>query len=183
MMKNINEEKISKLVVFVLAQQRFALPLSIVDRIVQIVEITHLPKMPEYIMGVINIRGEIIPVVNIRKLFNLPDKKIELSDQLLITKTSVRKIALWVDSTDRVVELEKSEIVNFDEIMQGMEYVQGVFKLDNGMVLIHDVDKFLSTEELILLKKVLEKQEDEKQKKALFLKQENEDAINKNKKS
>ena len=96
--------KLNKLVVFRLDAQRFALYLSNVERIVRIVEINPLPKAPEYILGTINFQGKFIPVVNIRKLFLLPERDIDLNDQLIIANTSMRTVALWVDSVSDVVE-------------------------------------------------------------------------------
>jgi purine-binding chemotaxis protein CheW len=141
-------EKIKKLIVFSIDNQRFALYLSAVEKVVQVVEICPLPKMPDYIHGIINLHGEIIPVINTRFLFDMPMNEIELSDQLIIVKTSSRKLALLVNSTHEIIEIKKDEIVKSDNIIYGGKFVQGVIKLEDGMVLINDVDKFLSPEEL-----------------------------------
>ena len=168
-------KKLNKLVVFHLDDQLFALSLPTVDRVVRIVEITSLPKAPDYIKGIINFHGEIIPVVNIRMLFNLPEREIELSDQLIIAKTSMRTVALWVDSIDEVIEMADEDIVKSEKILLGIDYVEGVFKLDNGIVLIHDLDQFLTIEEISLLKAALKKQrEKEKNMELLKKKKDNE---------
>ena len=154
-----------KLVIFKIAQQGFALLLSNIERIVQIVEIKRLPKMPEHVSGIINLHGEIIPVINLRFLFNLPKKEIELSDQLIIANTSTRKIALLVDSTQDVVEFSEDKIIKSDKIMLGIQYIKGVIKLDGGMVFFNDLDKFLKPEELELLETSLKDNTKEKIKK------------------
>jgi purine-binding chemotaxis protein CheW len=69
------------LVVFTLDARRYAVPLSTVERIIRAVEITPLPQAPEIVLGVINVQGRIIPVVNTRKRFRLPECDIRLSDQ------------------------------------------------------------------------------------------------------
>ncbi|MBI9068209.1 MAG: chemotaxis protein CheW [Salinivirgaceae bacterium] len=140
-----------KLITFKLANQTFALPLADVERVIQVVEMRKLPKTPKSICGIINMHGEILPVINIRLLFMLPVREIELSDQLIIATISSRKVALLVDSTHDVVEIDEEEIIKADKIMFGMKYVTGVVKLENNMVLINDIAKFLSPEELTKL--------------------------------
>lgn len=127
--------------------QRYALPLAQVERVIRAVEIIPLPKAPEIIAGVINVRGQVIPVVNIRKRFRLPDREIMLSDQFVIARTSRRPVALVADGTDGVIELPEHRVVRAEKILPDMDYVEGVAKLDDGMILIHDLDKFLSFQE------------------------------------
>ena len=152
------EKNVNKLVLFWLDNQRFALNLASVVRVVRMVEISPLPKAPEYIMGIIDFQQKIIPVVNIRKLFHLTDRDIDLNDQLIIANTSMRTVALWVDTVSDVVDLSESEINKAEKIMMGIEYVEGVFKFDDGMVLLHDLDQFLTIEEINLLKTALKRQ-------------------------
>ena len=146
-----------KYVVFQLTNQRFALPLTVVEQVVQVVEICPWPKMPDYIHGIINLHGEIIPVINIHFLFGLPAKEIELSDQLIIAATSSRKLAILVNSSHEVLELEDDKVVNSDKIMFEMIYIQGVMKLENGMVLINNIEEFLCPENLRKLEESLKK--------------------------
>jgi len=135
------------LLVFNLDEQRYALLLSNVERIVRVVEITSLPKAPEIVFGVINVRGEIIPVVNIRKRFRLPEREIALSDHLIIAKTSRRAVALLADRVGQVLEVLENKIISAKKILPAMDYVEGVVKLEDGLILIHDLEKFLSLEE------------------------------------
>lgn len=140
-------EEVEQLLVFTLDQQRYALRLSAVDRVVRMIEITSLPKAPDIVLGLINIGGRIIPVVNTRKRFRLREHEIGLKDQLIIVKSSTRPVALLADAVAGVIERANKLIVPADSIVPGLEYVQGVLKLDDGMVLIHDLDRFLSLEE------------------------------------
>lgn len=140
-------DKLNQYVVFILDGQQYALHLYIVERILRIVEITPLPKAPEIVMGVINAGGEVIPVVNIRKRFRLSEREIDLNDHLIIANTSRRTVALMVDTVAGVNKYSEQEIIAADEVLPGLEYVEGVAKLREGMILIHDIDKFLSLEE------------------------------------
>lgn len=136
--------KIDQVVVFTLEGQQYALPLSAVERIVHAVEITPLPKAPDIVLGMINMQGKIIPVINIRKRFRLPEREMKLRDQLIVANTSRQTVALVADEVSGVIERSEQEIISAEKIFPGMEYVKGVVKLEDGMILIHDIDKFLS---------------------------------------
>lgn len=135
--------------------QRYALSLAQVERVIRAVEITPLPQAPEIITGVINVRGRVIPVVDIRKRFRLPVREITLSDQFVIARTSRRLVALVADGTDGIMELPEHRVVRAEKILPDLEYVEGVAKLDNGMILIHDLDTFLSLQEEKTLERAL----------------------------
>ncbi len=146
----------SQFVVFVLDEQRYALHLSTVETIVRAVEITILPKAPEIILGVLNMQGRIMPVVNVRKRFRLAEREIALSDRFIIARTSRRFVALVVDSVQGVIERAKHEVVAAGEILPQAEYVEGVVKLPEGLVFIHDLDAFLSLDEKRILDEAME---------------------------
>lgn len=153
-------EKAVKLVVFKLFDHRFALKIDCVDSIVPIVEIDLLPNMPDYIAGVINFHGEIVPVINMHILLNISEKPLELSDQLILVKSKSSRYALWVDKTDEVITAFDTDIVNADDIVEGVPFLKAILKGKDGMIFINDVDKFLSSEELFLLNKALKEKED-----------------------
>ncbi|MBI4523304.1 MAG: purine-binding chemotaxis protein CheW [Deltaproteobacteria bacterium] len=139
--------KSNDLVVFTLDEQRYALRVSSVQRVIRAVEIIPLPKAPEIVLGMVNVQGRIIPVFNIRKRFRLPERELELSDQIVLARTSRRTVGLVVDAVSGVLELSESEILSPDDIVPETEYVEGVVKLKDGLVLIHDLNRFLSLDE------------------------------------
>ena len=136
-----------QLVVFSLDERYYALDLSAVERTVHMVEVTPLPQAPEIVAGVINVQVRVIPVLNIRKRFRLPERPAALSDQLLIARTERRTIALTVDAVCGVVERSEQEIIEPASVLPGIEYVKGVVKFADGMIFIHDLDDFLSLDE------------------------------------
>ncbi len=145
----------SQLVVFALDEQRYALRLAAVDQIVRVVEIAPLPQAPGIILGIVNIQGRIAPVFHIRMRFHLPDREIRLSDHLIIARTAKRFVALVADTVTGVVTQAKEEMTDAGRILPGLEYVEGVVKLDDGLVFIHDLDTFLSVEEEKTLEKAM----------------------------
>lgn len=134
-------------VTFLLGDQHYGLALRAVERVVRLVEVTPLPRAPEIVSGVINVQGQIVPVVNVRKRFRLPEREARLSDQLVIARTSRRLVALLTDGVTGVLERAEREIVAAEAIAPGLEYISGVVKLSDGMVLIHDLDRFLALDE------------------------------------
>jgi purine-binding chemotaxis protein CheW len=145
------------LVVFTLDAQRYGIHLSNVERVIRVVELTPLPQAPEMVLGVVNVQGRIVPVVNIRKRFRLPEREINLSDQLIIAHTSRRAVALMVETVTGVVERSEKEVIAAEDILPHLEHVEGVVKLEDGLVLIHNLDNFLSLDEEKILDDAIRK--------------------------
>ncbi|MDB6038377.1 MAG: CheW protein [Verrucomicrobiales bacterium] len=145
-------------VVFRLDEQRYALPLSKTERIVRAVEVTPLPKAPAIVLGVVDVAGRILPVVNTRRRFLLPEREITPADQFLIARTSRRTVILVIDEAQGVIERRPGEIVSGTGIFPDLKQIQGVIKLDDGLVLIHDLDEFLSLDEAINLDEAMKEE-------------------------
>lgn len=142
-----DREEADRLVVFTLDDRRFGLPLSSIERVVRIVEVTPLPKAPGIVLGIVNLRGRVIPVIDVRRRFRLPERAIALTDQLLIACTSRRPVALIADAVIGVLEYSRREAVPAGEVAPALQWIEGVVKLADGLILIHDLDTFLSIEE------------------------------------
>lgn len=137
----------NKILVFKIEDQRYGLYLTKVDRVIRAVEMTQLPKAPGIVTGVINVKGRICPVFDIRKRFRLSSKEIDINDCIVLSRTSKRNVALWVDEVENVIEIPEEKIIAAEKIIPGLDYVEGVAKMDDGMILIHNLDTFLSIEE------------------------------------
>jgi purine-binding chemotaxis protein CheW len=148
--------RLRKLVTFSLDDRKFALYVSAVQRIIRVVEVTVLPKAPEIVVGIINMQGRVIPVFDIRMRFQLPAREVQLNDQMIIATTAKRTVALIVDSVDDLIEIQEEKIIAAEQILPELEYVEGVMKTEGGMVLIHDLEKFLSHHEEEVLDEALE---------------------------
>ncbi len=135
------------LLVLILDDQRYALSLPAVDRVVRMVAITPLPKAPDIVHGVVNIQGRVIPVINIRRRFHLPEREIALTDQLVIAHTAQRPVALVADAVLDVIAYPAKSLIKAEDVLPNIEYMVGVVKIADGLILIHDLDKFLSLEE------------------------------------
>ena len=137
----------TQLLLFTLDERRYGLTLSSVERVVFIVDITPLPKAPATVLGVVNVGGDIVPVYDLRKRFRLVNREISLSDHLIIARTSKQRVALVADTVSSVIEVAEQKITASEKILTEMEYGKGVVKFSDGLVLIHDLDEFLTSEE------------------------------------
>jgi purine-binding chemotaxis protein CheW len=148
-------EKTGVLVIFVLDQQKYALRLEAVERVIPAVEVTPLPKAPEIVEGVINLGGRIVPVLNIRRRFRHSEREMETGDHLIIARTSKRTVALIVDEALGAAEYPEAAITGKAEVLNQAGYVKGVVKISDGLVFIHDLDTFLSLDEAATLDNAL----------------------------
>ncbi|MEW5913985.1 MAG: chemotaxis protein CheW [Thermodesulfobacteriota bacterium] len=135
------------ILVFTLDAPQYALPLAIVERVLRAVEITPLPKAPEIVRGVINLRGRVIPVVDIRRRFGLPARTLRLDDRLLVAQASHRPVALVVDEVVGLRRLAQEQTQDSEPALSFAPHLKGVAKLEDGLALIYDLDQFLSLDE------------------------------------
>lgn len=135
------------LLVFRLGAQRYALPLEAVERIVRAVEVTPLPGAPAMVLGAIDVQGTVLPVLSIRRRFGLAQPEIGPGDQFVLARTAHRPVALMIDEAQGVIEHPAGEIIDPVQIAPGAGQFRGVVKLEDGLVLIHDLENFLSLDE------------------------------------
>jgi purine-binding chemotaxis protein CheW len=134
-------------VAFRLEGGRYALPLQVVERIVGAAQVTPLPLAPPVVLGAVDIEGRIVPVFNLRERFELAARPLEPADHFLIARTRSRVVALVIDGAEGVIERPASAVVDPDSLAPNLEHLQGVIPLEDGMVLIQDLERFLSAEE------------------------------------
>jgi purine-binding chemotaxis protein CheW len=144
-----------QLVLFRLDDQRFALALEAVERIVRAAEITPLPNAPSIVLGVLDVEGRVLPVLNLRRRLGLPERDLAPNDQFVLARTATRSVALVVDEALGLIELPPDGIASAEQIAPGLDPIRGVIQLPDGMALIHDLDRFLSLDEERVLDEAL----------------------------
>jgi purine-binding chemotaxis protein CheW len=137
----------AKWVVFSLDAGRYALPLAVVERVTRAVEVTRLPSAPSNVLGAIDVQGRVLPVFDLRRRFGLPERDIDPADQLVIARSANRTVVLVVDAAQGVLQCPASNTIRAESVVSGLEQIQGVIRLSDGLVLIHNLDLFLSAEE------------------------------------
>jgi purine-binding chemotaxis protein CheW len=146
-----------KLLVFVLDERKFSVDLPMVVRVVRMVEITPLPQGPDVVLGLINVQGQIIPVVSIRKRCGLPERAPCLKDRLIILRIPERMVALIVDEVIGVLHGADHEVVASQQLFPGIDAVDGVVKHNDDIVLIQDMEQFLLARDERELSKAMQK--------------------------
>jgi purine-binding chemotaxis protein CheW len=143
-------------VVFSLDAARYALPLATVERVVRAAELTLLPLAPSVVLGVIDIAGHVLPVFNMRRKFRLPERPLRPSDQFVIAHAAHRTVVLAVDAALGVVERPAADVSEAARLAPDSEHIQGVIRMEDGLVLVHDLDRFLSAQEAGALGRALD---------------------------
>jgi purine-binding chemotaxis protein CheW len=128
-------------IIFSIDDLYVALPVGAVRRIIRAVQISCLPEAPELLSGLINIGGEIIPVINTRKQFKLPQREISASDRIIVAKTPLHTIAFIVDDIKGIIEYSNSDVIPSSAIFPKMEdYVSATAEYNGNTLLIYDID-------------------------------------------
>lgn len=151
-------DKDLQVVGFRIGRETFGLPISLVREIVRVPEITAVPNAPEYIEGVINLRGRIIPVVDLRKRFG--EKVIEPNkkNRIVVVELESRAIGLIVNSASEVLRIPPSDIEAPHNVFQEgeMNFITGVGKLRGRLVILLDLNRILQRAELRSLEDISE---------------------------
>lgn len=135
------------LVRFTLGGSAFAFPVSDVREVVRMVEITHLPDAPAFVEGVVNLRGTVLPVIDMRKRLGLEAGPFTFATRILICATHGHTAGLIVDEVPGVAEIEPGDIAEDPSEALGMEirhYVSGVVKAGGELVVVFDAGKILA---------------------------------------
>ena len=150
----------NNLLVFVLEDQQYGLHLSTVEGVIRAAEVTRLPRAPEIVTGLLNVRGQIYPVVNTRRRFHLPERNIDPGDRFVLAHTPKFRVALAVDQIEGIITPSESKVIRTVTIDPGLKQidgvVKGVVKLESGILLIYDLEKLLSSEKAEILEQALE---------------------------
>lgn len=150
-------DSLIRLVLLKVDGQTYALHLAAVDRVLRMVEITPLPGAPDAVEGVVNVRGEVVPIVSIRRRLDLAERAVGASDSLVVARGRARRLAIIAESVLGVVERPAEAVVGSGDLARGIQHIEGVLKTSDGLVLIQDLDRFFSPEEAQSLDLALER--------------------------
>ena|SRR5579864_1965798 len=135
---------------FRVGRETFGVPIGLVHEIVRVPEITSVPDAPDYVEGVINLRGKIVSVVDLRKRFGETTITAHKKNRILVTEVEGKMVGLIVDSASEVLKIPEGEVdlppTVFDE--GELHYVTGVGKLGGRLVILIDLSKILQKGEL-----------------------------------
>ena len=151
--------KVKKYLMFYLGEEIYGIPIESVTEIIELPEITKIPDMPEYVCGVINLRGKVIPVLDLRLRFGLSERQYD--DRTCIINVSLKEtnVGLIVDTVSEVVELQDKDIEpapNFKSETKNQKFISGIGKDGEDVKILIDVEKIILINDLEEIKINLE---------------------------
>ena len=140
-----------QLVVFRLANEFFGIDIASVESIVKMQDITRLPQMPDFLEGIINLRGKILPIVDLRKRLNLPAMEKTLESRIVITSFFANTIGLIVDNVEEVIDIDDNLIEPPPSITSSVntEFIRGIAKTGQMLIILLDLEKVLQSKAAI----------------------------------
>lgn len=148
-MREEGMKKEGQYVVFRLGDENYGIDVNHVREIITMQKITEVPGTREFIEGVINLRGYVIPVFNLRKKFSLPEREVTRATRIVVVEVEGEAVGIIVDEVYEVLRLAREEIERpSPSIVAGIdsEYIKGIAKLERGLVILLDLERVLQRE-------------------------------------
>lgn len=147
--KDLDSKEVLQLVTFRLGKEEFSMDILKVQEIIRIMDLTRVPRTPDFIEGVINLRGRVTPVLDLRKRFGLPADEKTNETRIIVVDIDNRTVGLKVDAVSEVLRLPADTVEPPPSLITGAEsdYIKGVGKLDGRLIILLDVSKILSRSE------------------------------------
>jgi len=138
-----------QLVTFRLAEETYGINVMHVQEVLRITEIAPVPGAPSYVLGIINLRGNVVTVIDTRSRFGLMGAETDDSSRIVIIESDDQVVGILVDSVAEVVELNLSDIDSAPNVGndESSRYIQGVANLENGLLIVVDLNKLLTDDE------------------------------------
>ncbi|MGI5836061.1 MAG: chemotaxis protein CheW [Chloroflexota bacterium] len=145
-----------QLVIFELANEVYGVDISRVQEIIRMTSITRLPRAPEFVEGVINLRGKVIPVVDLKKRFGLVESERTKSSRIVVVDVGDHIIGMVVDAVSEVLRVPTESVEPPSPVVTTIEsdYIRGIAKVDGRLIILLDLNKVLSWEEKKKLREV-----------------------------
>lgn len=143
------EDSIIQWVTFHLENEKYGIKVMQVQEVLRMTEIAPVPGAPHYVLGIINLRGNVVTVIDTRKRFGLPEAEADDETRIVIVEANNNVVGILVDSVAEVVDLKLSEIETAPNVGndESSKYIQGVSSLGNELLILVDVNKLLNDEE------------------------------------
>ncbi|MGD2116922.1 MAG: chemotaxis protein CheW [Chromatiales bacterium] len=144
-----NNDPEIQLVTFKLKDEVYGINVMQVQEVLRVAEIAPVPGAPHYVLGIINLRGNVVTVIDTRTRFGLPSTEIDDLSRIVIIESEQQVVGILVDSVAEVVDLHASEIDSAPNVgnEESSRYIQGVASWNNNLLIVVDLNKLLSEEE------------------------------------
>ena len=141
-----------QLVVFRLQEELFAAPIRQVVEIIKPQKVTRMPRAPHYVNGILNLRGQVFPVVNMHKRLSLPESETSSKTRIMVSEVNEAPMGLVVDAVEEVLRVPEDNIDEAPDLMEETtgRYISGVVRDEERMILMLDLEKLFAPEEVEL---------------------------------
>lgn len=143
------KEDLRQFVSFVVAGEEFGINILKVQEIIRPVDITRVPHAPEFVEGVINLRGRILPVIDLRTRFGFPERTQDDETRIVVVEIGNQTVGFMTDAVQEVLRVDVTSIEPAPELAVGIDahYLRGVAKLEERLLILLDLEGILSTDE------------------------------------
>ncbi len=147
-----------KFLTFVLNDEVYGIEILKVREIIGLLDITNVPQTPDYMKGVINLRGKVIPVIDLRLKFSMPEGEHTQETCTIVVEVDNTSIGIIVDRVSEVMEIKGDEIEDAPQFGHGIDtnFIMGLGKTKETIVILLDIAKVLSAEELAMVEEIVE---------------------------
>jgi len=148
--------ELNQLISFEVGDEEYGLDILAVKEVIRIREITRLPKAPGFVKGIINLRGDVIPIIDLRDRFGLEHREYTDMTRVIVVDVEGKLVGMVVDAASQVVRISPEQIDPPPPIVGGLsvEYIKGVGKLEDRMVILLNIERILTVEEKIELEEM-----------------------------
>ena len=136
-----------QLVVFDLAAEAYGVDISTVREIIRMQTITRMPRTPDYVEGVINLRGKVTPVVDLRKRFGLDEGEESVAKRIIVVDTGERSMGFVVDGVSEVLRIPSASVEPPSSVVMGVDsnYMVGIVKLPDRLISLLDLERVMDS--------------------------------------
>lgn len=149
--QSVNVDDTIQVIVFNLGEERYGVEISQIKEIILITQVTHIPNVPDFVEGVLNLRGQIVAIINLRKKLGKEPKKNDENTRIIVIEYGSSTIGMMVDSVSEVKYLSSKnieEIPRFLALKDDSKFLKGIGKLEDGLLTLMDLKELFSESEL-----------------------------------
>lgn len=149
---------VRQIVIFKLGNEEYGIDIMKVVEIVLHQEIRHVPDAPSHIEGIVNLRGDIHPIYNLRRRFQMEEREADEHTKIIVLRTTEMNIGFIVDYVSEIVNIPEEDIQSAPSIINSKgegRYIQSIAKQDNRMIVLLDIDKLVSDKDYDVMNKIM----------------------------
>jgi purine-binding chemotaxis protein CheW len=147
-------DDLEQMVTYNMGQEEFGVNILQVQEINRMVEITQVPQTEQYVKGIINLRGKVIPIIDLRKKFGMPEKEYDNHTRIVVVDVTGETVGLVVDGVSEVLRVpagsleDAPRLISGESTYSGAEYIKSIVKLDDRLLIYLNLEKIIASSEL-----------------------------------